>query len=144
MDPKLNELKHLLSKDARKADRIALVLKFYYSTPNNTRFLIPFKTDKISGDGIKFNSKKPLKEKTEINIKIILKHPRKTLFFSGIIIWCKKTKIIPKNASKKVKEFYSIGVKFSKMTDNDRKLFVNYISNNLLTSIMDNNEIIIL
>ncbi|MCK5289039.1 MAG: PilZ domain-containing protein [Candidatus Omnitrophica bacterium] len=144
MDPRLNELKCLLSKDARKADRIELVLKFYYCTPNNTRFLTPLKTDKISGDGIKFESKKPLKEKTEINIKIVLKHPKKTLLFSGIIIWCKNTEIIPKNASKKVKEIYSIGVKFSKMTDNDRKLFVNCIGNNLLTSIMDNNELIIL
>lgn len=141
MNSELKDFKCLLAKDDRRADRIALILKFYYSEPNNKKFSTPLITDNISGDGIKFKSKKPLKEKTEINIKINLKRPSKTLFFNGIIIWCKKTKIIPKLSSKKVKEVYSIGVKFRKMTYTDRKLFVKYISDNLLSYIFDSNKI---
>ena len=143
MTSELNDLKHLLTKDARKADRIELILKFYYSTSTNSKFLVPLKTDNISGEGIKFKSKKPLKENTGVNIKITLKYPKKTLFFNGIIVWCKKTKITPKDSSKKTKNVYSIGVKFSKMTYNDRKIFVKYISDNLLSSIIEKNGLLI-
>ncbi len=129
MKSKISEVKEFLLKDKRKSDRLALPIKMAYTVLPENKWSKPILIEDISGHGIKFIHTKAIDLGTELNLKIILPggNANKPISVKASTVWCK-----PANRGT-----YQIGVNFNKMDSEDRKRFIEYMSDKLLVAHLD-------
>lgn len=129
MNQKNLEVKEFFLKDKRKSDRLALPVKMAYTVLPENKWSKPILIEDISGHGIKFIHTHAMDLGRELNLKIILPETdaNKPIFVNASIVWCKPAK----------RGAYQIGVNFNKMEPEDRKRFVQYMSDKLLVAHLD-------
>lgn len=128
MKSKRLEFKEFFLKDKRKSDRLALPIKISYTALPENKWSKPILIEDISGYGIKFIHTKAIDLGTELNLKIIfpeeLYNPIKV---KAVVAWCISSD----------RNTYRIGVHFNKMDFEDRKRFIEYMSDKLLVAHLD-------
>ena len=133
MSLSLLRIKKLLSEDKRKANRLALPIKIFYLLPNETKKIGPVTIVDIGGGGVRFQSKERIKKDTVIDLKIYLPHRSSPVAVKAEVIWCKKVPSPKKKRAKTSRDIYGIGVRFRKMNYKNRREFVGFICENILS-----------
>lgn len=128
MVTKLKQIKAILSKYKRKSERLDLGLPVFYSLAPYNKWVGPLTIDNISSGGLKFKVKKKIKHNTKIHLKINIINKTEPIIVQAKVIWCKE--VVDDKQSKQPN--YIIGIKFIKMKDKDRRIFVNYLCEEIL------------
>ncbi len=134
----LIKIKELLLRDKRKTERLILGGKLWYSLSSFQEWIGPFHIGDVSGGGIRFKSEKSFKKNTEINVKISFSDGSEPLNVSVKVIWCRKVDSGKSLTAKRLPIDYKIGIKFFKMPGDDRRRFISYYSEKILSKYLDN------
>ncbi len=128
-------LQRLLARDKRRCERLHMRAGLYYSPFDSIRddgepsWVGPFRLTDLSGDGLCFHSKKRLRKGTRVLLRIVLPRTEEPLTVSGTIAWSHMKSEVP--------SCFAIGVRFSKMRHAERKTFVTYICDHILTKYLN-------
>jgi c-di-GMP-binding flagellar brake protein YcgR len=122
MNTKLEMIKKMLATEKRKSDRLDIPVRVYYSAAVAKKWEGPAKTINISGRGLSFLSNDKIAKNSKIKLKMIFPEPvLGTIECKGICAW-----------SKKSEAGYQTGIEFSEMSQQDRKIYVDYIAEKIL------------
>jgi c-di-GMP-binding flagellar brake protein YcgR len=124
MEKKIEEIIQLLSQDKRKTERVELAVSVYYRLPGEADWHGPYTAVNISGHGISFIQGQEIAKRSELELKIVLpQDPQRPIELKGDVVW-----------SSPVDGRFRLGVRFFKMKEEDRRRFVSFICDTILTS----------
>ena len=130
MDLPIERIKKLFHKDKRKSDRLALPITLYYTVDRESaspRWTGPIFTNDVSGGGLHFFTKEKMKNGDILSLKLQLPGMSDAIRVNAEVVWCRKD-------SPLAKDEYAVGVEFSKMKNEDRQKYVNFICEKILTT----------
>ena len=138
----IKKIRKLLADDKRKCDRLNLAAKISHSSSLSSEWSWPLDAENIGGGGAQFKSSKSLTKGKKLKLKIEFPDLGNPLYINSTVAWCKKE--IKKNTTKKkttksAKQLpvYTVGVRFLKSHQEDRHLFVKYLSEKIFTEYLD-------
>lgn len=121
-DIRISDVREFISKDKRKSERLAIQVRLLYAYSLLEEWRGPFLIDDISGQGVRFGSDTMLALGTKLYLKILFsEESMKPIVVESEVCWRAKKK-----------HGYTIGVKFHKMNDTDRRRYIEYISEKIL------------
>lgn len=125
---KKSELSAFFSKDQRKSERLLLPVQIYYSLPKQEIWNGPVDLENISGNGLRCILDKKLPLNAELDIRIFLPSDSSApIKAKGKIIWIQKL-----NA-----QSYLAGINLLKMPPEDRRAYIEFISDKILIKYLD-------
>jgi Tfp pilus assembly protein PilZ len=127
----------LLSQDKRKTERVGIPVYLTYTDSFKTLFSPKIQIEDISGGGLKFSDSQKIKNHAVLYLHLYLSPKAPPLTIEGEVIWC--TKVPARN---KQKYLYNKGVMFHKMNCQDRREFVSFLSNQILSSYLQNQSLL--
>lgn len=119
----MKKLHDLLASDTRITDRVYFPLPLFYKSPSDAEWKLPLAVNDISGGGLQFHSSEKIAKASVLAVKIELPDKGKPIECKATVMWC--------NASPH-QHSYHMGIKFSKMDDEDRRRYVTFICENIL------------
>ena len=127
MKQKASEFKKVLQADKRKTERLLSLIKIFYKVPPADEWLGPFSIQNISGDGLGFVTAKKLEKDSVLLLKLFFpEEHQEPIMITATVCWV----MIGQGG-------YWLGVKFHKMNYGDRKRYVAYLSEKILSKIAD-------
>jgi len=132
------QLRLLLAQDKRKTERVDIPVFLSYRESLETAFSPKTQIEDISGGGLRFSDSRKLKKHAVLYVQLYLSPQTPPLAIEGEVIWC--TKIPAKN---KQKYLYNKGIMFHKMNCQDRREFVSFLSNQILSSYLENQSVLL-
>ncbi len=133
----LIKIKRLLSRDKRKTERLILGGNLWYRLGFSQKWTGPLPIENISGGGINFRYKKSFKKNTVINLMISFLGENEPIIVKGKVTWCKAMTPRKTLNNEVLPGGYKTGVKFFKMDYNDRRKFIDYFSEKVITKYLD-------
>ncbi len=119
---KVEEIARLIKLDKRKFERLELDVSVYYRYPGEIDWLGPFTASNIGGNGLSIVLAKEIEKHAELELKIFLpQKPERPIEVRGEVIW-----INP------VEGRFNLGIRFLKMQEDDRRIFVAYICDSIM------------
>ncbi|MBD3245994.1 MAG: hypothetical protein GF333_03190 [Candidatus Omnitrophica bacterium] len=135
MREELKKLQTLLAKEKRKTDRVTLPLEMEFAMSGRNRWHRPLAIEDISGGGMRFLSPVPLTRGQVISLKLKLPDEQKPFSVDADVIWNSQ----PENTHSGSSSYpaYLTGIRFHKMSPQDRQKFVFYVSRTILSEYLD-------
>ena len=130
-------IREIISNDKRKCERLDLEIEVLYSLYKGAslpeEWVGPFVIDNICGDGLSLSIDKQMEKNTGLHVKIRICSESDPIHCYGKVVWCKES--ISSEMVKDIKTIHPfvIGVQFDEVHENDKKRFVNYISDQILS-----------
>ncbi len=138
----IKKIKKLLENEKRKCDRLNIAAKISHSSSLSSEWCWPLDAENIGGGGVQFKSSKSLAKGKRLKLKIEFPDLEKPLHINGTVAWCKKEpskKSSKKKTTKPAKRLpvYTVGIRFLKSHQEDRRLFVKYLSEKIFTEYLE-------
>ena len=138
----IKKIKKLLAGDKRSCDRLIIPAKISHSTSPIAEWSWPLDAKNIGGGGVQFKSQQSLKKDKRLKLKIEFPDLTIPLYINGVVVWCKKeapkkTAAKRKRVSKEKPLHYTVGIRFLKSRQQDRQVFVKYLSEKIFTEYLD-------
>ena len=128
MKIKKSELNTFFLKDQRKTERLLLPVQIYYSLPKQDTWNGPVDLENISGNGLRCTLDKKLPLNTELDIRIFLPSEASApINAKGKVIWIQKLS----------SQSFLIGINLLKMPPDDRRAYIEFISDKILLKYLD-------
>ncbi|MBN2483166.1 MAG: PilZ domain-containing protein [Candidatus Omnitrophica bacterium] len=134
----IEKIKKLFIKDKRRSERLILPVTIDYSLknpPTESSWTGPITTDDIGGGGLRFNAATKFKKGALLNLRIHLPHRVDPMYVQSEVVWYAKS-------GEDEKTPYFIGVEFRKMKADDRREYVNFICDKILTNYLTSEGLI--